>query len=254
MRNQYTAFLLLIFLIAPMVLKAQNYVLINGQVFNLKGESLVGAHALNSTRGYGTFTDQHGKFFLVLAEKDSLKVSMIGFKPYTMQIPQGLTAQSYNLKVTLVSDTLILVETTIRPYPATYREFKHEFLSLRTPEEIALKKLHLPSQPYRRSYESPEGGLLMPGPFTLLYNTFSKEAKELRKVKSIRERDNLREHLLKIVSRDVLKLRYGCISDDDIDSLIASCGISKEYLSATPHYVIARRISVCGNYWKNNPH
>ncbi|MFH1119668.1 MAG: carboxypeptidase-like regulatory domain-containing protein [Bacteroidota bacterium] len=167
--------LLLLLLIAPAArLSAQAYVMISGQVWNLRGEELVGAHALNVTRKYGTFTDVNGKFFLVLAERDSLKVSMIGYKPFYMHIPTGLTAQSYTLSITLVSDTLLLNEATIRPYPATYREFRQEFLTLNLPEEAAIKRLQLPTEPFRRKFESPDGGLLLPGPFTLLYNAFSK--------------------------------------------------------------------------------
>jgi len=232
-------------------LTAQAYVMISGQVWNLKGEELVGAHALNATKKYGTFTDAKGKFFLVLAEKDSLKVSMIGYKPYYMRIPTGLTAQSYSLNVTLVSDTLMLNEATIRPYPATYREFKQEFLTLNLAEEAAIKRLKLPTDPFRRKFESPDGGLLLPGPISLLYNAFSKEAKELRKMQAINEKIELRKKLLSIIAKEVLLYRYLCETDDDIDELIYFCGLTEEYLAATPHYLIARRVNACGLNWKN---
>lgn len=228
---------------------AQAYVMISGQVWNLKGEQMVGAHALNVNRKYGTFTDVEGRFFLVLAENDSLKVSMIGYKPYFMRIPSGLTAQSYSLSITLVSDTLLLNAATIRPYPRTYREFRQEFLALRLPEEAAIKRLQLPTDPFRSKYATPEGYLALPGPFTLLYNAFSKEAKELRKMQAINEKNELRKKLLSIISQEVLRYRYGCETDDDIDELIYLCGITKEYLSSTPHYLIARRVNACGLTW-----
>lgn len=252
MRLKSLLLLLLLLFITVSRLSAQAYVMISGQVWNLKGEPLVGANALNVTKSYGSFTDSKGKFNLVLAEHDSLRISMIGYKSYRMRIPSGLTAQSYSLNVTLVADTLMLNEATIRPYPATYREFRQEFLSMRAPEEVIIKRLEMPDKPFRHSYESPEGGLLLPGPFTLLYNAFSKEAKELRKVQALREKDDLRALLLGIISREVLHYRYGCDTDDDIDELIFECGITKEYLDATPHYLIARRVSACGIYWKNN--
>ena len=245
--------LLLLLLIAPAArLSAQAYVMISGQVWNLKGEELVGAHALNISRKYGTFTDADGKFFLVLAERDSLKVSMIGYKPYYMHIPAGLTAQSYSLNITLVSDTLMLNTATIRPYPGTYREFRHEFLALRLPEEAAIKRLQLPNDPYRSKYTTPEGYLALPGPFTLLYNAFSKEAKELRKMQAINEKNELRKKLLSIISREVMQYRYGCETEDDIDELIYLCGITMAYLTSTPHYLIARRVNACGLDWEHN--
>ncbi len=249
--NDFLLFLTLL-VISSIEVKGQSYVMISGQVWNLKGEELVGAHALNATKKYGTFTDARGKFFLVLAVKDSLKVSMIGYKPYFMRIPSGLTAQSYSLNITLVSDTLLLNEAVVRPYPATYREFKQEFLTLNLSEEAAIKRLKLPTDPFRRKFENPEGGLLLPGPFTLLYNAFSKEAKELRKMQAINEKNELRKKLLSIISEEVLLYRYGCKSDYDIDELIFLCGITNEYLASTPHYLIARRVNACGLNWKNN--
>jgi hypothetical protein len=245
--------LFLFFLALPASkLSAQSYILINGQVWNLKGEKLVGAHALNYTKKYGTFTDAQGKFFIVLEERDSLKVSMVGYKPYYMQVPVGMSAQSYSLNVTLVADTLILEPAIIRPYPATYREFKQEFLTLRVPEEALANRLLMPTKPFRKNYESPGGGLLLPGPFTLLYNAFSKEAKELRKMQAIMENENLRNALLAIISREVLLYRYGCKTDYDIDELIFYCGITSDYLSSTPHYLIARKVNTCGTMWKNS--
>jgi len=233
-------------------LSAQSYVLINGKVWDLKGESLVGAHALNTSRNYGTFTDSEGKFFLVMATQDSLKVSMIGYKPFYFKIPVGLSAQSYSLNVTLVADTMLLQTATIRPYPLTYREFRQEFLALELPEEAALKRLQLPNEPFRSKYTTPEGYLALPGPVSLLYNAFSKEAKELRKLQAIREKENLRNKLLSIIALEVLLYRYGVETTDDIDELIYMCGITKDYLNSTPHYLIARRISACGYTFKNS--
>jgi len=244
--------LLLLLLIAPAArLSAQAYVMISGQVWNLKGEELVGAHALNLSRKYGTFTDADGKFFLVLAERDSLKVSMIGYKPYYMRVPSGLTAQSYSLNITLVADTLIQNTATIRPYPATYREFRQEFLTLNLPEDAILERIQMPTEPYRSKYTTPEGYLALPGPVSLLYNAFSKEAKELRKMQAINNKNELRKKLLSIIAREVLEHRFDMKTDDDIDDFIIYCGLSKEYLASTPHYIIARRVSACGYSWKN---
>ncbi|MHC1774151.1 MAG: carboxypeptidase-like regulatory domain-containing protein [Lentimicrobium sp.] len=244
--------ILLTLLVYPATkLAAQSYVMIKGTVWDLQGEELVGAHALNVTKKYGTFTDVKGNFFLVLAEKDSLKVSMIGYKPYYMSVPSGLTAQSYTLNITLVSDTLMLNTATIRPYPATYREFRQEFLTLNLPEEDALKRLQLPTDPIRSKYTTPEGYLALPGPFTLLYNAFSKEAKELKKMQAINTKIELRKKLLSIIAREVLEHRFDMKTDDDIDDFIIYCGLSKEYLASTPHYIIARRVSACGYSWKD---
>ena len=232
-------------------LKSQNYVMIQGSVYNLSGESLVGAHAHNQSKGYGTFTDYNGKFSLVLAKNDTLKVSMIGYRPFMLKISDKLNALNYSIKITLLVDTIYISGPEIRPYPATYPEFRKEFVALRTPEEIAHKKLGLPTQPFRRKYENPDGGLLLPGPVSLLYNQFSKEAKEKKKMGAIIAQNKLRADFLNIITPEILDRRYGCSGEDDIDALLKFCGIDQGYLQRVPHYLIVQRLESCGNQWKN---
>ncbi len=242
-------FFALIWLYAP--LKSQNYVMIQGSVYNLAGESMVGAHARNQSKGYGTFTDYNGKFSLVLAKNDTLKVSMIGYKPFTLKVPDKLNALNYSIKITLLADTIYISGPEIKPYPATYPEFRKEFMALRTPEEILNKKLALPTEPYRRKYESPDGGLLLPGPVSLLYNKYSKEAKEKKKMAEIFAKQNLRNDFLKIIAPEILDKRYGCSSEQEIDALLEFCGIDGDYLRNVPHYLIADRVDKCGKEWRN---
>lgn len=229
---------------------SQNYLMIKGSVFNLRGESLVGAHAINLTRNYGTFTDFSGHFSLILAKNDSLKVSMVGYKPFILKIPQNLTALNYNLNITLLTDTLIISGPEIRPYPATYPEFRQEFITMRTSEEKIIKAMNLPKEPFRRKYENPEGGLLLPGPFSLIYDNFSKEAKQKKKMAAIYSKNNLRKKFLEIILQETLTIRYQCETDEDVDDLLQFCGIDMQLLKSTPQYIIAKRIDECGSEWK----
>ncbi len=237
---------MLLMLLLALSSNAQQYVMIKGQVWDLTGEELVGAHAYNITRHYGTFTDIEGIFFLVMNPGDSLRVSMIGYKPYTMKIPQRLSADSYKLDVTLIGDTIILKTAEIKPYPATYAEFKREFMELRVPEEILFEKTNIPHIVYRSKYANPDGGgILLPGPFSLLYNAFSKEGKELKKMNSILAVNRLREQLLSIISKETLEKQYGIKTDDQIDELISRCGITSEFLQNRSDYDIIIYISKC---------
>lgn len=229
---------------------SQNYLMIKGSVFNLRGESMVGAHAINLTRNYGTFTDFSGQFSLILAKNDSLKVSMIGYKPFIFKIPENLNALNYSLNITLLTDTLIISGPEIRPYPATYPEFRQEFISMRTPEEKIIKAMNLPTKPFRKKYENPEGGLLLPGPFSLIYDNFSKEAKQKKKMAAIYSKNNLRKKFLEVILLETLTIRYQCETDEDIDDLLQFCGIDLQMLRFSPQYIIAKRIDECGPEWQ----
>ena len=247
-RRLLLIFVALIGLYPP--LRSQTYVMIQGSVYSLAGESLVGAHARNQSKGYGTFTDYKGKFSLVLAKNDTLKVSMIGYKPFMLKIPDKLESLNYSIKITLLEDTIYISGPEIKPYPATYPEFRKEFIALRTPEEITYKKLALPTTPFRRKYENPGGGLLLPGPVGLLYNKYSKEAKEKKKMAAIFAKNKLRTDFLNIFDAEMLDKRYGCLGEEDIDALLEFCGIDEGYLQRVPHYLIADRLNRCGKEWK----
>ncbi len=227
------------------VLKSQSYIMLKGSVFSVTGDALVGAHARNLHRNYGTFTDFRGEFSLVLARNDTLKVTMIGYKAFLFRIPANLPSLNYSIKITLFEDTLMIPAVEIRPYPLTYPEFRQEFITMRTPQEIAVKKLKLPSEPFRRKYENPEGGLLLPGPFSLIYDNFSKEAKQRRKMAEILKRNALRSDFLNIISAEILSHRFGISTDDEIDELIFYCGISRELLDNTPHYMLIVMVENC---------
>lgn len=226
---------------------AQKYVMIKGKVWDLSGQKLVGAHAYNSTRHYGTFTDIEGLFFLVMVPGDSLRISMVGYKPYRMRIPSTLTADNYRLDVTLLADTLMLKTAEISAYPLTYADLKREFTRLKLPEAYIKERWMIPNINYGSKYTNPDGGgLLLPGPFSLLYNTFSKEAKELRKMNTILEHNRLREDFLKIIPREMLEKKLGIKTDDEIDELMTHCGITADFLRLRRDYDIINHVMRCG--------
>lgn len=237
---RYIYLLILLSILFSGQVSAQSYVMIRGTVFNMKGEVLAGAHTRNITRKYGGFTDSDGNFDIIMATNDSLMVSMIGFKPFKMIIPAMLNALSYRLKVTLVSDTILLKSVEIRPYPLTYTEFRKEFVEVESPEEEYFERLRIP-----KIY----GPHIIKGPFGYFYNRYSKEAKEIKKMAAIFAKIALRQNFLKVISSDVLRLRYDCIEDEDIDELIRFCGISESLLNSLPQTAIASKIDSCSNQW-----
>lgn len=93
----------------------------------------------------GTTTDYYGFFSFVALQKDTVVFSAVGFKPVTYVIPDTLTTNRYSLIQIMTSDTIILTETVIYPWP-TPDQFRHAFLNLDIPDddyERAMKNLAL---------------------------------------------------------------------------------------------------------------
>lgn len=97
----------------------------------------------NSHRG--TTSDFFGYFSFVAKEQDTILFSSIGFKQNRFIIPDSLSTNRYSLIQVLITDTVVLAETYIYPWP-TKEQFKMAFMNLNIPDddlERAKKNLQL---------------------------------------------------------------------------------------------------------------
>ena len=84
----------------------------------------------NSYRG--VVSDYYGFFSIVAKEEDTLEFTSVGFRKAYFVIPDTLTEQRYSLIQILRSDTIMLPEALIYPWP-TKEQFKEAFIRLRVP-------------------------------------------------------------------------------------------------------------------------
>lgn len=82
----------------------------------------------------GTVCDYFGYFSFVAQKGDTIDFSSIGFKRSTFIIPDTLTINKYSLIQVLRSDTILLKETVIYPWP-TREQFREAFLKLNIPDD-----------------------------------------------------------------------------------------------------------------------
>lgn len=93
----------------------------------------------------GTTSDFFGYFSFVAQRGDTILFSHIGFKRNRFIIPDSLSTNRYSLIQVLITDTVLLSETYIYPWP-TKEQFKMAFMNLNIPDddlERARKNLQL---------------------------------------------------------------------------------------------------------------
>ncbi len=93
----------------------------------------------------GSTSDFYGFFSFVAYQNDTVDFSAVGFKTTSYVIPDTLTTNRYSLIQVMTSDTIILTETIIYPWP-TPDQFKNAFLTLEIPDddyERAMRNLDL---------------------------------------------------------------------------------------------------------------
>lgn len=132
-------FLALIFL--PATLSAQ-FERLKDSVVQLYGvimtaDSLVGIPSVTvSVKGQnrGTYSNDHGVFSIVVMKGDEIEFSSVGYKPKTAKIPADLDGNQFSLIQLMVTDTVYLPATIIRPRP-TRAQFERDFVNTHIPAD-----------------------------------------------------------------------------------------------------------------------
>ena len=82
----------------------------------------------------GTFTNEQGVFSIVVMKGDQIEFSSIGYKPRLVDIPKNLEGNQWSIIQLLVTDTLYLPATIIRPRP-TREQFERDFVNTKVPDD-----------------------------------------------------------------------------------------------------------------------
>lgn len=109
--------------------------------------------------GRGTVSDYYGYFSFVAQPADTIVFSCIGFKKSRYVIPDTLQASKYSVVQMMQSDTVLLRETVIYPWP-TRDEFREAFLTLDIPDddlERARRNLDLAQMRMRSEFLEMDG-------------------------------------------------------------------------------------------------
>lgn len=82
----------------------------------------------------GTVADYYGYFSFVAHKNDTLIFSSVGYKNVQFIIPDTIQDDRYSLIQVMSSDTLMLTQTVIYPWPSR-EEFKEAFLNFDVPDD-----------------------------------------------------------------------------------------------------------------------
>ncbi|SRR6266700_1257914 len=92
-------------------------------------------------QGRGTQTNEQGVFSIAVMKGDKIEFTSIGYKPKLAEIPRDLDGNQFSMIQLMVTDTMYLPATIIRPRP-TKEQFERDFVNVQIPDddlEIARK-------------------------------------------------------------------------------------------------------------------
>lgn len=228
-------FLSIIFVqINALIAQKKEVILYSGRVVNEKNQPLNYVHILVKNQYIGTITNETGNFFLPVNASDTLIFSYVGYNSEMVIIPDTLQFPFFSGIIKLQPGIYNLNEVTIRPYPKDEKELKQAIINFKEKDEYTEPDMNIDME---LIYPAPDPGMgfgvTMPGPATILWELFSREAKQRKEYNRLVKQDFEKAQIEKRVNRELLRKITGLNDDVEIDDFIKFCGIAN-YLKLKP--------------------
>ena len=85
-------------------------------------------------RNQGTYSSDQGVFSIVVLKGDVIEFSSVGYKSFTLNVPDTFHGNQYSIIQLMVTDAQYLPATIIKPRP-TREQFERDFVNTRVPDD-----------------------------------------------------------------------------------------------------------------------
>jgi hypothetical protein len=205
------------------------------------------AHIRDLSMNEGWVSDYYGNFRADVVPGDSLLISAVSYHRASIHIPIEESGNEYNVEVILKTDTIMLKELVIHTWPATFSKLRQEFLEVEVENPDSQINLNLPSMKdlaamLRTPGEPGQIGLYAgPGPFSILYDQFSREAKNRKNYEFEMKRERASARYNKIVVSKVT----GLTKEEDLQKFMQYCSLQIKFILESTDYELYAAILNC---------
>ncbi|NAY90650.1 carboxypeptidase-like regulatory domain-containing protein [Muricauda sp. JGD-17] len=249
--------LLIVFSFVPFLCFAQNEseTMVEGEltatVVNAQTDfPLESVHIINLNKVKGTISNQKGRFTIDAAVNDTLYFSFLGFKSQKVRVTNDMFRYE-DTKIALTELAYALEEVIVRPYQLTgYLEIDVKNLPINNAYQYSISGL--PTS-YEGGSKSPSavtkvlGAILNPA--DLLRNLFGKKPRQMRKLRQMKEDDDIRNLLASKFDRETLTELLQ-LEKVDIEDILNNCNYSRSFINTANDLQILDAISSCYEEYK----
>lgn len=211
---------------------------------------LESVHVVNLNQVIGTITNKKGEFTISAAVNDTIYFSYLGFKSQKIRVTNDMF-KFEDTKITLTELAYALEEVIVRPFQLTgYLEIDVKNLPINNSYQYSISGL-------QRSYEAGNknpsavskvlGAILNPA--DLLRNLFGKKPNQMRKLRQMKEDDEIRDLLASKFDRETLT-EILQLEKVDIQDILSNCNYSKSFITTANDLQILDAISSCYEEYK----
>jgi len=213
-------------------------------------ETMESVHVVNLNQVKGTITNEDGLFSILAAVNDTLYFSFLGFKPQKIRVTNDMF-KFKDTKIALTELAYALEEVIVKPFQLTgYLEIDVKNIPLNDAYQYSISGL---SFGYEGGNKNPSavakvlGAILNPA--DLLRNLFGKKPNQMRKLRQMKEDDEIRNLLASKFNRETLT-EFLQIETSDIQDILNNCNYSKSFIITANDLQILDAISTCYEEFK----
>lgn len=212
---------------------------------------LESVNIVNLNTVIGTTTNSKGAFKIKAKANDTLHLSYVGYKSIKVRVTNDwlkfgsseiiLTELALALEEVVVSQLQLTgyLEVDIKQV-AVNENYRYKIAGLNSGYEAGNNKS-------ANKFSKVLGSIF--NPLDFLYNTFSKKGKELRKLKKVKEDDEVRNLLASRFDREMLMVLLN-VNKVDLDEMVSQCNYSKEFVETANDLQMLDAISQCYEEYK----
>lgn len=219
---------------------------INGKVLNASNNIVLeNVHVVNLNSVKGTLTNEDGNFMIKATVNDTIYFSYLGFKSIRVRVTNDWMKFG-EIKIKMTELSIALEEVVVKPVELTgYIEVDAKLIPIYDDQRYRIAGIG-------GGYE---GGQGQPGavtkvlsaifnPADFLYNIFGKRPKQMKKLRKMKDDDEIRNLLQSKYDRETL-MAVLQLEKIDIDEILNNCSYSKSFIRTANDLQILDAISEC---------
>lgn len=213
-------------------------------ISNTDQKPLQSAHILNLNSVEGTITNSDGKFTLGAVVNDTLFISYIGFQSVKLKITNDLL-KGNELEISIHEKTINMDEVTVK----SHKLIGVLVVDSKNVPEDRYSRIQINGLPQayemgnaRSNYSSGLNAIFNPVDFW--YDKLGSKPKELKRLKKLKEGDQLRNMMEQKFNREVI-MNYLDMSRKELNELLTECNYSQSFIERASDLQILEAFLEC---------
>ncbi|MCX6171766.1 MAG: carboxypeptidase-like regulatory domain-containing protein [Flavobacterium sp.] len=208
------------------------------------------ANVININKVKGIVTNSKGFFELEVSVSDTLHISLLGYQSLRIRVTNDWLKNG-TAKIQLTEKAIALEEVIVKKYDLTgYLEIDSKLIPDKDNYRYSISGL---PAAYEAGESSPNAFTRVLGsifnPADMLYNFFGKKPTELKRLKSMKKDDTVRNLLESKFDRETISVLLG-VDKKEIAEILQRCNYSESFIQTANDLQIMDAISECYEQYK----